>query len=79
MRHAGGRDDDLAGPGRDPLAGGEARLLGPGELALVPHGEGHVLRSEPGAARNLVEILPEIIHVAAGDARRPAGCARRST
>src|SRR6476661_10715579 len=25
-----------------------ARLLGPDELALVPHGEGHVLGSEPG-------------------------------
>jgi AraC-like DNA-binding protein len=88
---------------------GEARLLGPGDLALVPHGEGHVLRSEPGAAapgilelerelvsnryeilrhggggsptalvcgavrfdhpaaRNLVEILPGIIHLEAGD------------
>ncbi len=80
------------------------RLL-PGDLSLVPHGEGHALRSEPGApapsvleldleqvseryeilrhggggtrstlicgavrfehpaARNLVQILPEIIHV----------------
>jgi AraC-like DNA-binding protein len=79
--------------------------LQPGELALVPHGEGHVLRSEPGvpapdimelelehpseryeilraggggsptilicgavrfdhpAARNLVQILPDIIHI----------------
>ena len=88
--------------------GAEARLLGPGDLALVPHGEGHVLRSGSGAvapgilelereqvseryeilrhggggsqttlvcgavrfdhpaARNLVEILPEIIHVEAG-------------
>ena len=92
---------------------GEARLLGPGDLALVPHGNGHVLRSDPGApapgilelerelvseryeilrhggggsattlicgavrfdhpaARNLVEILPEIIHVDA--AARPHG------
>jgi AraC-like DNA-binding protein len=87
----------------------DARLLGPGDFALVPHGEGHVLRSEPGvaapgilelerelvsdryeilrhggggsptslvcgavrfdhpAARNLVEILPGIIHLEAGD------------
>jgi AraC-like DNA-binding protein len=86
----------------------EARLLGPGDLALVPHGEGHVLRSEAGAptpgildlerelvseryeilrhggggaratllcgavrfdhpaARNLVRVLPGIIHVEAG-------------
>ena len=26
----------------------EGRLLQPGDLGLVPHGEGHVLRSEPG-------------------------------
>jgi len=26
-----------------------ARALGPSDLALVPHGEGHVLRSEPDA------------------------------
>jgi AraC-like DNA-binding protein len=85
----------------------EPRLLQPGDFALVPHGEGHALRSEPGAlapgilelereyvsdryeilrhgeggapttlicgavrfdhpaARNLVEILPETIHVEA--------------
>jgi len=85
----------------------DARLLGSGDLALVPHGEGHALRSEPGvpapgilelereliseryevlrhgaggsptslicgavrfdhpAARNLVAILPEIIHLEA--------------
>lgn len=83
----------------------EARWLGPGELALVPHGDGHVLRSERDApapdvvalelehpseryeilraggggaptllicgavrfdhpaARNLVRILPDIIHI----------------
>jgi AraC-like DNA-binding protein len=29
--------------------GVEERLLQPGDLALVPHGEGHVLVSEPGA------------------------------
>ena len=28
---------------------GEVRTLAAGDLALVPHGEGHVLRSEPGA------------------------------
>ena len=85
----------------------EGRLLQPGDLGLVPHGEGHVLRSEPGvpapdvlelereeiseryeilrhggggapttlicgavrfdhpAARNLVEILPPIMHLEA--------------
>jgi AraC-like DNA-binding protein len=30
--------------------GAEPCLLKPGELALVPHGEGHRLRSEPGAS-----------------------------
>jgi AraC-like DNA-binding protein len=84
---------------------GEPALLQAGDLGLVPHGEGHVLRSEPGvevpgvldlereavsdryeilrhggggapttlicgavrfdqpAARNLVEILPPLMHV----------------
>jgi AraC-like DNA-binding protein len=32
------------------VAGAEPRLLQPGDLALVPHGQGHQLRSEPGAA-----------------------------
>jgi AraC-like DNA-binding protein len=87
--------------------GGSTVCLGRGDLGLVPHGEGHVLRSEPAAAappileldlervsdryevlrhggggtattlicgavrfdhpaaRNLVEILPEIVHVEA--------------
>ena len=53
----------------------DARLLGPGDLALVPHGEGHVLRSEPGAPapgildleRELVSDRYEILrHVAGG-------------
>jgi AraC-like DNA-binding protein len=88
----------------------EGRLLQPGDLGMVPHGEGHVLRSEPGvpapgvlelereeiseryeilrhggggapttlicgavrfdhpAARNLVEILPSIMHLEAAGA-----------
>jgi AraC-like DNA-binding protein len=83
----------------------EPTLIRPGDLGLVPHGEGHVLRSAPGveapgvleldreqisdryellrhggggapttlicgavrfdhpAARNLIEILPEILHI----------------
>lgn len=90
----------------------DARLLQPGDFALVPHGEGHRLRSEPGApapgilelereqvsdryeilrhgnggaptllicgavrfdhpaARNLVEILPETIHIEASSSPR---------
>ena len=36
--------------------------LGPSELALVPHGEGHVLRSEPGApAPGILELEREIV------------------
>jgi AraC-like DNA-binding protein len=88
----------------------ESKLLQPGDLGLVPHGEGHVLRSEPGvpapgvlelereeiseryevlrpggggapttlicgavrfdhpAARNLVDILPPIMHLEAASA-----------
>lgn len=87
----------------------EPVLVRPGELALVPHGGGHLLRSEPGVAtpdiseldlqrlsdryevvrhggggspttlicgavrfdhpvaRNLVELLPEIVHIDAAD------------
>ena len=34
----------------------------PGELALVPHGEGHVLRSEPGApAPGILELERELV------------------
>ena len=95
--------------GRLLLESGDAEptLLQPGDLGLVPHGEGHVLRSEPGvaapgvldlereqvsdryeilrhggggapttlicgavrfdhpAARNLVEILPPLLHIEA--------------
>src|SRR5215211_5564440 len=41
---------------------GEARLLGPGDFALVPHGEGHVLRSEPGvAAPGILELEREAV------------------
>jgi AraC-like DNA-binding protein len=100
--------------GRVRLEAGEADAtpLQPGDLALVPHGEGHVLRSEAGApapgileldreevseryeilrhggggapttlicgavrfdhpaARNLVEILPEIVYIEAGGSPR---------
>jgi AraC-like DNA-binding protein len=45
--------------GRVLLETGEssATWLQPGELALVPHGDGHVLRSEPGApAPDVVEL-----------------------
>ena len=39
-------------------AGDAVRTLGPGEVALVPRGEGHVLRSEPGVAAPGILDLP---------------------
>jgi AraC-like DNA-binding protein len=44
-------------------AGGDtARTVGPSDLALVPHGEGHVLRSEPGApAPGILELERELV------------------
>src|SRR5262249_50072698 len=43
-------------------AGDAQRLLGPGDLALVPHGEGHVLRSDPGApAPGILELERELV------------------
>lgn len=39
-------------------AGGEQRLLQPGDFALVPHGQGHVLASEPGAPAERLFDLP---------------------
>jgi AraC-like DNA-binding protein len=50
--------------GRLWLENGEddARWLQLGDLALVPHGEGHVLRSEPGApAPGILELDREIV------------------
>jgi AraC-like DNA-binding protein len=41
---------------------GEARRLAPGDLALVPHGEGHVLLSEPGApAPGILDLEREAV------------------
>ena len=39
-------------------AGDAVRTLGAGEIALVPRGEGHVLRSEPGVATPGILDLP---------------------
>ena len=40
----------------------EPRPLQPGDLGLVPHGEGHVLRSEPGApAPGILELERELV------------------
>jgi AraC-like DNA-binding protein len=50
--------------GRLWLKAGEAdaRWLGPGDLALVPHGDGHVLGSEPGAhAPGILELERELV------------------
>jgi AraC-like DNA-binding protein len=98
-----------AGEVRLEAGDAEPTLIRPGDLGLVPHGEGHVLRSAPGveapgvleldreeisdryellrhggggapttlicgavrfdhpAARNLIEILPEILHIEASN------------
>jgi AraC-like DNA-binding protein len=39
------------------VEGAEPRLLQPGDFALVPHGQGHLLVSEPGAAAPRVDAL----------------------
>jgi AraC-like DNA-binding protein len=42
--------------------GAEGRLLQPGDLALVPHGQGHLLASEPGApAAKLFDLPRELV------------------
>ncbi|GAA3515594.1 AraC family transcriptional regulator [Actinocatenispora rupis] len=49
-----------AGQGLLEVDGAGVQTLRPGELALVPHGRGHRLRSEPGvAAPNVVELPHE--------------------
>jgi Cupin len=40
------------------VEGAEPRLLGPGDLALVPHGEGHRLSSDPGVRAAALFDLP---------------------
>ena len=51
-----------AGETRLEAEGGEARTLATGDLALVPHGEGHVLCSEPGApAPGILELEREAV------------------
>jgi AraC-like DNA-binding protein len=47
-----------AGGGWLEVDGVEPRYMGPGDFALVPHGEGHVIRSEAGAPAPRVEALP---------------------
>ena len=40
----------------------EQRVLHPGDLALVPHGDGHTLRSEPGVlAPNVLDVEQEMV------------------
>ena len=42
--------------------GDDARWIQPGDLALVPHGEGHVLSSQPGAAApGILELEREFV------------------
>jgi AraC-like DNA-binding protein len=40
------------------VPGSRRRQLGPGDLALVPHGEGHRLVSKPGVRAPLIDDLP---------------------
>jgi AraC-like DNA-binding protein len=47
-----------SGPCWIEVAGAEQRLLQPGDLALVPHGEGHRLVSEPGTTAARLFDLP---------------------
>lgn len=40
----------------------EQAWIQPGELALLPHGDGHTLRSEPGApAPGILDLQPELV------------------
>jgi len=65
-----------AGRGWLEVDGAEPRLLRPGDLALVPHGEGHRLASEPGVPgpglfdirRDLVSDRYEVIRLGGGGA-----------
>ena len=51
-----------SGQARLEAGGAEERTLGPGDLALVPHGEGHVLRGEPGtAAPGILDLEREAV------------------
>lgn len=62
--------------------GAEPYLLRPGGLALVPHGEGHQLRSEPGAAptglfdapRQVVSDRYEILRLGGGGTTSTVVC-----
>lgn len=63
--------------------GAESRLLEPGDVALVPHGEGHTLRSEDGTRTPSILDLPlehvtdryEILRHGGGGARTNVVCA----
>jgi AraC-like DNA-binding protein len=64
------------------VAGAEARILQPGDFALVPRGHGHTLASEPGVAAAKLFDLPretvsdryEILRHGAGGAATTAIC-----
>ncbi len=64
------------------VAGTESRLLRAGDFALVPHGRGHVLRSEPGVAaaklfdlpRELLSERYEVLRHGGGGARTTMVC-----
>jgi hypothetical protein len=39
------------------VEGAEHRVIQPGDLALVPHGQGHRLSSEPGVAAPVIQAI----------------------
>lgn len=67
---------------RIEVPGGEARELGTGDFVLVPHGRGHTLMSEPGAAPAKLFELPreqvsdryELLHHGGGGAATSMVC-----
>jgi len=51
-----------SGECRVELEGGEQRLLQAGDFALIPHGRGHLLKSDPEAtARNIFDLPRQLI------------------
>src|SRR3954469_9928975 len=63
-----------AGSARLEAADGGWRTLAPGDLALVPHGEGHALRSDAGApAPGILDLEREAVSERSEILRHGAG------
>ena len=64
---------------RVEVEGGDARVLRPGTVVLIPHGEGHRLIGEPGAVPvNLVDAPRELLSPRLEWLRHGGGGARTS-